>query len=278
MNSDKRETRDRRDTSGQAEPVRLSARLQTVAGFVKPGSRIADIGTDHGYIPVYLAQTGRIQSALAMDVRTGPLMRAQAHIREYEERTYVRGYERGDAGAEYEEGGPPAHICHVETRLSDGLKELKPGEADTVIIAGMGGELIMRILDEGRHVWDSVEHYILSPQSGLDKVRRFLAANGFAIEDEAMVKDEGKYYTVMSVKRGHMEYGSQAHYLYGRILIGKKDRTLREFLVKEERRIKGILGSLDEQETVPETEARAGARRSRREELSWIKEAQDEMQ
>ncbi len=78
MNSDKLETRDKRK---QAGTIKLSARLLTVAGFVRQGSRIADVGTDHGYIPVYLAQTGRIASALAMDVRPGPLERAQAHVR-----------------------------------------------------------------------------------------------------------------------------------------------------------------------------------------------------
>ena len=166
----------------------------------------------------------------------------------------------------------------IKTRLSDGLKELKPGEADTVIIAGMGGELIIKILDEGRHVWDSVKQYILSPQSDLDKVRRYLAGHGFAIEDEAMVKDEGKYYTVMSVKRGFMEYESQAHYLYGRLLIGKKDITLREYLDRETLRIEKILESLQEKEGITDTETRAEARISRQKELSWIKEAQDEMQ
>lgn len=256
MNSDRRDNRTKKDHNGQTGPVRLSARLQTVAGFVRPGSRIADIGTDHGYIPVYLAQTGRIRSALAMDVRPGPLERARAHVEEYGIRA----------------------ACPIELRLSDGLKELKPGEADTLIIAGMGGELIIRILDEGRHVWEETEHFILSPQSALDKVRTYLAAHGFMIEDEAMVKDEGKYYTVMSVAKGSMEYGSQVHYLYGRILIQKKDRVLMEFLKKEEHRLKGILRSLKEREGIPETEARSSARRARMEELTWIKEAQDEMQ
>lgn len=252
------------------EPVRLSVRLLTVAGFVRQGSRIADIGTDHGYIPVYLAQTGKIRSALAMDVRTGPLERARAHIEEYKRRAG-----RGAAGLD---GTSHIETCPIETRLSDGLKELGPGEADTVIIAGMGGELIMKILEEGRHVWECTDHFILSPQSGLDKVRRYLAEQGFAIRDEAMVKDEGKYYTVMSVTRGEMRYESQAHYLYGRILIEKKDSTLREFLDKEAHRIERIIESLGEQEGIAETRTRIRARGERMEELSWIKEAQDAMQ
>ena len=137
---------------------------------------------------------------------------------------------------------------------------------------------MIRILDQGRHVWDSVKHWILSPQSEQYKVRAYLEMHGFFIEDETMVQDEGKYYTVMSVKRGFMEYESQAHYLYGRILIGKKDGTLREYLGREKARIEKILESLQETDGISETEARAGARKSRQEELAWIKEAQDEMQ
>ena len=127
-------------------------------------------------------------------------------------------------------------------------------------------------------MWDSVKQFVLSPQSDLDKVRRYLAAHGFAIEDEAMVKDEGKYYTVMSVKRGFMEYESQAHYLFGKILIDKKDVILREYLGREMLRIEKILVSLQEKDGITDTETRAEARISRQKELSWIKEAQDEMQ
>ena len=152
------ETNDRTIPKGT---VKLSLRLQTVAGFVRQGSRIADVGTDHGYVPVYLAQTGRIRSAIAMDVGKGPLERAREHIEEYETRS-------------------PGTGCPIEARLSDGLKELTPEDADTVIIAGMGGELMIRILDQGRHVWDSVKHWILSPQSEQYKVRAYLEMHGYS--------------------------------------------------------------------------------------------------
>ena len=89
--------------------VKLSARLAAVAALVEPGSRVADVGTDHGYIPIYLVQTGIADRALAMDVRPGPLERARAHV----DRLSPECRER------------------IETRLSDGLKALSPGEADT---------------------------------------------------------------------------------------------------------------------------------------------------
>ena len=83
--------------------MKLSDRLEMIASFVEPGNRLADIGTDHGYVPIYLVQTGRVPSALAMDVRKGPLLRAEEHIRE-----------AGLSG-------------RIQTRLSDGLKKLAPG-------------------------------------------------------------------------------------------------------------------------------------------------------
>ena len=96
--------------------MKLSERLNTVVSFVKPGSRVVDVGTDHGYVPIELAQRGIISHGLAMDVRKGPLERAKEHIRQY-------GLE--DV---------------IETRLSDGICQLQDHEADTVIVAGMGGE------------------------------------------------------------------------------------------------------------------------------------------
>lgn len=241
--------------------VKLSQRLRRITDFVKEGSKIADIGTDHGFVPVYLAQMGRIQSALAMDVRTGPLERAREHIREYERWAAEHSIE----------------ACSVEARLSDGLKGLKRGEADTVIIAGMGGELEIRILEEGRHLWDSIKHWILSPQSDLDQVRHYLEDNGFAVVEEAMVKEEGKFYTIMSLVQGRMKYERPMEYLYGRCLIEKKDPVLREYLDQESRRIRNICESLQNKGRKQMTEGRLRAYEALVQELAWIKEAQDEM-
>lgn len=234
---------------------RLSGRLKLVASFVPQGSRIADIGTDHGFVPIYLAKEGRIKSALAMDVRTGPLERAAAHIKE-------------------------AGILDIpiSTRLSDGLKELKPEEADTVIIAGMGGELEMKILREGRHLWNTISRFILSPQSDLEKVRRFLSEEGFFIEKEAMLSEEGKYYTVMCVTRGDMVYDRAIEYRYGKHLLDQKDPVLKEYLKKEEERVLAILASLSVKEEGTLTKGQKKAGQSLLEELSQIREAEYEVQ
>lgn len=230
--------------------MKLSKRMELVASFVPEGSRIADVGTDHGYIPIALVQRGVCPSAVAMDIGKGPLARAREHIRE-----------QGLAE-------------RIETRLSDGLAALRPGEADTVVIAGMGGELVIHILEDGQHMWGSVKEFVLSPQSELDKVRRYLAENGFAIRREAMVEDEGKYYTVMLVRRGAMEYQSQAQYLYGKLLIEEQNPVLAAFLKKEKARICGILKGLERQDT----EGAGAARIDLTEQLSWIAAACADME
>ena len=112
--------------------MQLSKRLAAVARLVSAGSRLADVGTDHGYVPISLVCEGKIPSAIAMDVNRGPLNRARAHIK-------AQGLEK-----------------YIDTRLSDGLAALAPGEADSVLIAGMGGMLMMRILSQGQAHWDTV--------------------------------------------------------------------------------------------------------------------------
>ena len=201
--------------------VKLSKRLERIASFVQPGSRVADIGTDHGYVPIWLVQKGVCPSALAMDVRKGPLERAEEHVEEV-----------GLSGK-------------IELRLSDGLAKLKAGEADTVVIAGMGGKLTCRILEQGRHVWENwsegKERLILSPQSEQDEVRHFLEEQGFLILREAMLTDEGKYYIVIEAARGTMRPGREQDYRFGADLIRKKDPVLAGLTENDAQNKKGTL-------------------------------------
>ena len=147
----------------------LSKRLQAVADLVTPGMRLADVGTDHAYIPIYLTQNGVVPSAIAMDINKGPLERADAHILEH-----------GLDGK-------------IVTRLSDGLVNLKIKEADTMIAAGMGGGLVIHILNEDPAKTRSLKELILQPQSELAKVRRYLEEYRFRIVAEDMVEEDGKY-------------------------------------------------------------------------------------
>ncbi|MBR5315862.1 MAG: SAM-dependent methyltransferase, partial [Firmicutes bacterium] len=129
--------------------IKLSKRMKAVASMVTPGNVLADVGTDHGYVPISLVQRKRIPRAIAMDINKGPLQRACEHIAEFQ-----------------------LEEC-IETRLSDGVKKLEVGEVDSILIAGMGGELVIHILTDGMEVCRSAKELILQPQSELEKVRQF---------------------------------------------------------------------------------------------------------
>lgn len=211
--------------------VVLSKRLQGVADLISSGGCIADIGTDHAYIPIYLMQKKLARSAIAMDVNEGPLERAKEHI-----------VEAGLADK-------------ITLRLSNGLEKLAPGEADTMVAAGMGGGLIIRILTEGEKTAFSFRECILQPQSELEKVRKFLLSSGYQIEKEKMVLDDGKYYTMMRVlPPDHSKVKvdeccqSEVHLRYGRYLLETADPLLRAYLEREKTLKTEILEKLEGQQ------------------------------
>lgn len=203
------------------------------ASFVTPGNRLADVGTDHGYIPIALVQEKIIPSALAMDVNPGPLERAKQHIREF-------------------------HLeSDIHTRLSDGVQSLQPGEADSVLIAGMGGALTVKILQEGREVLRTVKELILQPQSEIDKVRRYLEQAGYKITKEDMVWEEGKYYQVMKAEAGEMHYDCENFYHYGKLLLESGHPVLRKNLTQRRALCEQLLKKLDQEGRIEErTQAR----------------------
>lgn len=204
----------------------LSKRLHSIARMVTPGNRLVDVGTDHGYIPIYLMKEGIIPGALAMDINKGPLERADAHINEF-------GF--GD---------------NIQTRLSDGLAKYNTGEGDTILIAGMGGALTVNILTQGYDKLSDIKELILSPQSEIFLVRRFLNKEGFRIVDEKMVLDEGKYYTVIRAVPGDEEHSYNSfEEKYGYLLIKKKDMVLKDYLVRQKCKYTGIIENLKKKNT-----------------------------
>ena len=202
--------------------MQLSRRLTLIASMVDKTDSVADVGTDHGYVPIYLVENNIVSKAIAMDINQGPLTRADENIKR-------KGLDN-----------------RITTRLSDGVRELKPGETDAIVVAGMGGQLIIKILEEGRNVFKSAKQIILSPHSDMGMVRRYLVDNDYYIHDEAMVTDDGKYYTVIKVignteSRNGEEYDREEYFLYGKKLLEKKDEVLKMFLEKEESNIHNIL-------------------------------------
>ena len=156
----------------------ISKRLLCCASMVQPGSRVADIGTDHGYLGIYLLQTGAARHVIACDLRKDPLENARRNAKLF-----------GVDGA-------------MELRLSDGLEKILPDEVDTVVMAGMGGDLIQKILSQCP--WRKREglQFILQPQSAGNVLRRWLCEDGFEIQREEPVQDGHFLYTVMELRQG----------------------------------------------------------------------------
>lgn len=190
--------------------MELSKRLQAVAGLVTEGASVADIGTDHGYIPIYLAENKISSKLLAMDVNKGPLERAMIHIK-------------------------ASHLEHIiETRLSDGFAALNEGEVDTIIAAGMGGGLVIKIMTDHPAITDSIQCFILQPQSEIQKVREFLYKNDFCVIEEDMIEEDGKYYPMMKVvhEKEHEVYAEE-EFIYGKHLLRSAHPILKDFLSRE---------------------------------------------
>lgn len=215
--------------------MRLSDRMSAVAAMVTAGGVLADVGTDHGYVPIALVERGIVPRAIAMDLREGPLAQAKKNIA----------------------------MCglanKIETRLSDGVEALAPGEADSIVIAGMGGELVVHILSNGRDVCRSVKELILQPQSELDKVRKYLRENEYDIQREDMICEDGKYYPMMKVVPGEGENERLEHQQviselgipvcdrYGGDLLWRRNPILLEFLYKEQELLERIETGLKRQ-------------------------------
>lgn len=210
--------------------VKISNRLTTASALVTQGYTLADVGTDHGYIPIYLLQQEKIPSAIAMDINEGPLERAKEHIALYGLQAYI------------------------QTRLSDGVAALKPGEVEAVLIAGMGGGLVMHILQDGEQVCRTAKELILQPQSEIERVREFLREEGYTILAEDMVYEDGKFYPMMKVQyQGETENAQKASEvlklsdLYGGLLLQNRHPVLKTFLEKEKLIYTGIKENLAKQ-------------------------------
>ncbi|MDO5135989.1 MAG: class I SAM-dependent methyltransferase [Eubacteriales bacterium] len=209
--------------------MQLSLRLKAIADMVTEGNRLVDVGCDHGYLPVYLVMKGRVPSAIAMDVRKGPLMKARENIRQYRLTSYIT------------------------TRQSDGLKELSEGEGDTLVIAGMGGPLMERILTEGKRVRESFSELILQPQSDVGHFRHFIRKEGWEIVQEEMILEGGKYYPMMRAlpmravyPDGEAPRWSPCQEAFGRLLLEKRHPVLEAYLQREKELRDRLLQTLSE--------------------------------
>jgi len=199
----------------------LKGRLKLVADMVPVCKTVCDVGTDHAYIPIYLIRQGICKTAIATDVRPGPIEKANMNIRQYEMADFI------------------------DTRIGNGLQPLKEQEADIIVIAGMGGLLISSILTEGIEKARSAQRLIIQPMGSVEDVRKWLYDNGFEIIDEGLAMERDKIYNVISAgwTGQQIDYNIIDIYI-GRKLIEKNDPILKAYIKREINKINTAINGL----------------------------------
>ncbi len=197
---------------------KLTPRLMKIYDIVPPCRTVCDIGTDHAYIPVCLTLSQKCQTAIASDIRKGPVDRAAATIKAY--------------------GANNA----VQIRLGSGLETVKPNEAQTIIIAGMGGILISDILNASEKTAKSAQTLILQPMTAVSKLRNYLNQNGYTITKEYPVCEENKIYIIISaIPQNDVPYTKAELYMGREVEKNEFFEAYRQSRLKKlEKRIKGL--------------------------------------
>jgi tRNA (adenine22-N1)-methyltransferase len=205
------------------EQLKLSKRLRAIAKYVPKGANVADIGTDHGYIPVYLLNKGHVDFAILADVNKGPLENARSEVRHNN------------------------LTDKVDLRLGSGIEVLNENEVDEVIIAGMGGILISELLEAKKSVAHNLDKLILQPMQAQDELRKYLLNNGYEILDEVLVKEDFRIYEIIIAKYTgkNTEVKNKIYYEIGNKLIENKDKLLSELVNKKIKSYENIIAKLE---------------------------------
>lgn len=187
--------------------MNLSERLIHIIKLIPRCNCLADIGTDHGFIPIYAVMNNITAQAIASDINKGPIRIAKININKFNLKD------------------------KIQTRIGSGLSILKENEADAIVIAGMGGILISDIIKCHINIARSSRWLILQPVQNPEVLRRFLLENGFNIVDEDIVKDENKYYHIIRAENNLSEkYTNEAYYYTGTKLIEKGNPLIKEYI------------------------------------------------
>ena len=199
--------------------IKLSNRLQAVARQIPAGLRVADVGTDHGYLPVYLVVNDIAPTVIASDRGKRPLDSARQLIS-------LLSLEN-----------------QIDVRLGDGLSVLQPDEAEVICLAGMGGVAIKEIISAGLPLAQAAKRLVLQPQRNVPAVRRFLVANGFKIVAEDLAEDDGFYYEIIAVEPGLMELTEQEAD-FGPLLLRDGHPLFKDFLILKETDLTQLLAAM----------------------------------
>ena len=199
--------------------IKLSNRLQAVARQIPAGLRVADVGTDHGYLPVYLVVNDIAHKVIDSDRGKRPLDSARKLIS-------LLSLEN-----------------QIDVRLGDGLSVLQPDEAEVICLAGMGGVAIKEIISAGLPLAQAAKRLVLQPQRNVPAVRRFLVSNGFKIVAEDLAEDDGFYYEIIAVEPGLMELTEQEAD-FGPLLLRDGHPLFKDFLILKETDLTQLLAAM----------------------------------
>jgi tRNA (adenine22-N1)-methyltransferase len=199
----------------------ISERLECIAKMVEKCDSVADIGTDHAYLPIYLIKNGVCRRAIASDINKGPVEKAKLNIR----------MENEDES--------------IECRLGPGLTTILPNEVNVAIIAGMGGNLIRDIIEDSMEVFKSLDYLVLQPVQNPDILRRYIYERGYEVIDEELCKDENRYYELIKIRYGNKtEHLEDIYCEISKLLLEKKHPIVKEYIFLKIKKYDTILNNI----------------------------------
>lgn len=204
--------------------MNIGSRLETIGRLVPQGSVVADVGTDHAYLPVWLIEQGRIERAIAGDIAAGPCQAARSTVAQH-------GLQE-----------------QVAVRMGSGLAVVQPGEASCITIAGMGASTMIAILEADMAVAEAADLLILQPMAGAASLREWLCTHGWQLVDEELVDDAPHFYEIICAKRGASKAYSAAVYAVGSVLLAKQHPLLGKQLARQLTTVKQLLANMGRSE------------------------------
>ena len=195
----------------------IDSRIKSVMNFVSAGSRVADIGADHGYLSIELIKSGRASKVIATEKNLGPFEALRKNI---------------------------SGVAGIEARLGDGLKILSAGEVDTICVAGMGGALIVKILDDAPQVVQSARQLILQPMNAAKKIREWLTDNDWIIADEDLAESAGIIYEIISAEKNPPK----------KIFKRESSPLLKKFLAQRLEKLQRVLDEMNKSDSARASE------------------------
>lgn len=214
---------------------KLSVRLETVAAYIPMNSKLADIGSDHAYLPSYLAKNGQISFGIAGEVAKGPFQSAEKNV-------------RAEGLSEM-----------IEVRMGDGLEVIKPGDVDCISIAGMGGSLIASILENGKDKLETVKRLVLQPNLNASAIRNWLIDNTWELIAEEIIEEDSKIYEILVAEKGeplkpYRDVKVETGILVGPFLLQRKEEAFKKKWNLEKKNWKRIYEQLESAAPSIETE------------------------